>query len=235
MSPKSHISELPTTIKSHVIERIRDAILTAVFKPGERLNETHLATQFGVSRIPVREALLQLQEQGLVMNHPRRGMFVVILSEEDIQRINSLRIVLEAEAIKLCRLNLTSTVEKRLVALVKKMESTTTESDFDASKLDLEFHRTVWAASGNPYLEKVLNSLVTVLFSHQALAYMSAHSSTHWPLRHHRDLLDVILGKSDTNPEAAVMKHLSHRYTEPERYSSLAHKDTPRNFKQKRA
>jgi DNA-binding GntR family transcriptional regulator len=224
MPQTAQLSELSrATLKTQVVERIRTAILTAVFKPGERLNETHLAQQFGLSRIPVREALLQLQEQGLVMNHPRRGMFVVSLSEEDVQRINSLRIVLEAEAIKLCRANLTPSYENRLVSLVDKMEGTTTESDFDASKLDLEFHRTVWAVAGNPYLEKTLNSLVTVLFSHQALAYMSTHSSLHWPLRHHRDLLDVILGKSNMSPEAAIMKHLRHRYTNPERYSSLAH------------
>lgn len=224
MSQAAQLSELPgTTLKSHVVERIRAAILTAVFKPGERLNETHLAQQLGVSRIPVREALLQLQEQGLVMNRPRRGMFVVSLSEEDVQRINSLRIILEAEAIKLCRANLTPSSAKRLETLVDKMEETTAESDFDASKLDLEFHRTVWAASGNPYLEKTLNSLVTALFSHQALAYMTTSGSLHWPLRHHRDLLDVILGKSDVSPEAAIMKHLRHRYTNPERYSSLAH------------
>ena len=218
------MSELPrATLKTHVVERIRTAILTAVFKPGERLNETHLAQQFGVSRIPVREALLQLQEQGLVMNHPRRGMFVVMLSDEDVQRINSLRIVLEAEAIKLCRANLTSGAEKRLRSLVDQMEGTITGSDFDASKLDLEFHRTIWSVSGNPYLEKALNSLVTVLFAHQALAYTTVPNSPHWPLRHHRDLLDVILGKSSVSPESAIMTHLRHRYTNPERYSSLAH------------
>lgn len=224
MPQTTQLSELSrATLKTQVVEQIRTAILTAVFKPGERLNETHLAQQFGLSRIPVREALLQLQEQGLVMNHPRRGMFVVSLSEEDVQRINSLRIVLEAEAIKLCRVNLTPSYENRLISLVDKMEGTTTESDFDASTLDLEFHRTVWAVAGNPYLEKTLNSLVTVLFSHQALAYMTTYNSLQWPLRHHRDLLDVILGKSNMSPEAAIMKHLRHRYTNPERYSSLAH------------
>lgn len=50
-----------------------------------------------MSRIPVREALIQLQEQGLVVNHPRKGMFVNSIGEEDTQRINSVRIILEAE------------------------------------------------------------------------------------------------------------------------------------------
>jgi DNA-binding GntR family transcriptional regulator len=223
MSRTSQLSELPrATLKTHVVERIRGAVLTGVFKPGERLNETHLARQFGVSRIPVREALLQLEEQGLAMNHPRRGMFVVSLSEQDVQRINSVRIVLEAEAIKLCRANLTPDVERRLEQLVNKMVGTRIKSDFDASKLDLEFHRTVWAAAGNPYLEKTLNSLVTVLFSHQALAYMATDSSLHWPLRHHFDLFRVILGKSKMSPESAIVQHLRLRYTNPERFSSLA-------------
>lgn len=222
-SQSSELSELPTaTLKGHVAERIRHAILTGLFKPGERLNETHLANQFKVSRIPVREALLQLQEQGLVMNHPRRGMFVITLSEEDIQRINSLRILLEAEAIKLCRAGLTATVEKRLASLVEKMEGCNSASDFDASTLDLEFHRTIWACSANPYLEKTLNSLVTVLFSHEALTYMTEKGARHWPLNHHRILFDVIRGASEITPEVAMINHLRVRYTNPERFSSSA-------------
>lgn len=216
------LTELPTaTLKGHVVDRIRHAILGGIFKPGERLNETKIANQFKVSRIPVREALLQLQEQGLVTNHPRRGMFVITLNEEDTQRINSLRILLEAEAIKLCRVNLTATAEERLTALVEKMEQRNPQSDLDASLLDLEFHRTIWKYSGNPYLEKTLNALVTVLFSHQTLAYLSAPGAMHWPLNHHRALLDVICGKSKISPEMAMINHLSVRYTNPERFSSF--------------
>src|SRR5271156_2932500 len=93
----------PSTLKAHVVATLREAIIARKFRPGERLNESKLARQYGVSRIPVREALVQLQEQGLVMNHPRRGMFVNSLGEKETQEINSIRIVLEAEAMKLCR------------------------------------------------------------------------------------------------------------------------------------
>ena len=86
----------PTTLKSYVVQRLREAILSGRYKPGDRLNESQLAREFDISRIPIREALIQLQEYGLVMNHERRGMFVTLLSEEDVQRINSLRIILEA-------------------------------------------------------------------------------------------------------------------------------------------
>jgi DNA-binding GntR family transcriptional regulator len=219
----SKVAELPpATLKGHVADRIRHAILSGTLQPGERLNETGLAAELKVSRIPVREALLQLQEQGLVISQPRRGMFVVRLGEEDVQRINSLRIILEAEAMKLCRANLTATFEARLAALADRLEDCQSESDFDASMLDLEFHRTIWVGSGNPYLEKTLNSLVTVLFSHQTLAYLAAPGGRHWPLTHHRALFDVVCGVSSISPEAAMVNHLRFRYTNPERFSSLA-------------
>ncbi len=223
MTSLSALEEPPSmTLKGHVVEQIRNAILSGAFQPGERMNEVRLAKQLKVSRIPVREALGQLQEQGLVMNKPRRGMFVISLSEEDVQRINSLRILLESEAIKLCKANMTPTIAKRLEILVERMEDHSKRTDLEASVLDLEFHRTMWAHSGNPYLEKSLNSIVTVLFAHQALAYMKVDSPPKWPLDHHRALLNVLLGTSESSPELAMVKHLRVRYTNPERFCSFA-------------
>jgi len=211
-----------TTIKAHLVAVLREAIISRKFKPGDRLNESKLAREYGVSRIPVREALQHLQEQGLVMNHPRRGMFVNTLSDEDCQKINSLRIVLEAEALKLCHARLTAALEKKLSALVEQMENWREGSEIDAAALDLEFHRAIWSMSGNPYLEKILNSLVPVLFAHQALEYTS-NNERRWPLNHHRQLLDVILGKSSQTAEDAMISHLRLRYINPERFSSLAY------------
>jgi DNA-binding GntR family transcriptional regulator len=213
--------QAPSTIKSYFVEEIRNAIVAGKFKPGDRLNESQLAREYGVSRIPVREALVQLHEQGLVMNHPRRGMFVNMLSEEDSQRINGLRIILESEAIKLCRVRLTSACEKRLREIVVRMESQQSGSEIDAAALDLEFHRVIWANCGNSYLERMLNSLVPVQFSHQALEYIQ-HEDFRWPLAHHRRLLDVVTGASSETPEEAMVAHLRLRYVNPERFSSLA-------------
>lgn len=218
----STLTELPSlTLKGHVAKQIRNAILSGEFEPGERLNETHLARQFNVSRIPVREALGQLEEQGLVMSKPRRGMYVISLSDDDVQMINSFRIPLEAEAIKLCQANMTPTTEKQLIAVVEKMDQKGPRTQFDASALDLEFHRTIWLRSGNVYLIKTLNSLVTVLFAHQALTYWKDKTGQKWPLNHHHALLDLVLGASDEAPEAAMVNHLRLRYTNPERFCSF--------------
>jgi len=209
----------PPTLKSHIFDRLRDAIVSGRYHPGERLNESKVAREFGVSRIPVREAMMQLQESGLVLNHQRRGMFVTQLSEEDVQRINSLRVVLEAEALKLCRLKITQREAARLTEIVARMDAWTEHTEMDAAKLDLEFHRTMWDVAGNPYLSKTLDSLVTLLFAHKALEYVNANLKC-WRLHHHRALLDVALGNSDVEPEAAIIIHMRTAYNEPERFSS---------------
>jgi GntR family transcriptional regulator, rspAB operon transcriptional repressor len=209
----------PTTLKSHIFQGLRDAIVSGRYRPGDRLNESKIARELGISRIPVREALMQLQEHGLVMNLERRGMFVTRLSEEDVQRINSLRVVLEAEALKLCRLRISKQDAARLTRIMERMEAWTEHNEMDAAALDLEFHRTLWEAAGNPYLTKTLDSLVTSLFAHKALEYVSADLKR-WSLHHHRALLDIALGKSNTEPEAALVLHMRTAYNEPERFSS---------------
>ncbi len=221
------MEELPSaTLKTDLVARLREDIIGAKYRPGERLNESKLARQYGVSRIPVREALMQLQEQGLVMNHPRRGMFVNSLTEEDAQRINSLRIVLEAEALKLCRAQFTSEMDANLTRIVEKMEGWEKGSELDAATLDLEFHRAVWQHTGNPYLVRTLDSLVPVLLVHHALDGI-AQDLVRWRLNHHRELLEVVQGNSKLTPEEAIVVHLQMAYTSPEKFSSFGLPSNP--------
>jgi DNA-binding GntR family transcriptional regulator len=218
--PRMDARPTPNTLKIHVFNTVRDAIVCGRYKPGDRLNESQLSREFGISRIPVREALMQLQEHGLLMNHERRGMFVTLLSEEDVQRINSLRVVLEAEALKLCRARISKANAARLVDVMGRMDEWTERTELDSAALDLEFHRTLWDSAGNPYLYKALDSLVTSLFAHKALNYVSADVKR-WRLHHHRELLEIALGQSDLEPEAAMIIHLRTAYNEPERFSSF--------------
>lgn len=221
MTQLAPLVEFPsTTLKSYLVGKLRDAIISGNFKPGDRLNESKLAREFNVSRIPVREALMQLQEQGLVMNHPRRGMFVNKLSDEETQKINSVRVVLEAEAIKLCRKRLTLVMHKHLQDIVATMEAWEGGPELDAAAIDLSFHRAVWEYSGNDYLHKTLDTVVPVLFTHQALENIS-NEQVRWRLNHHRQLLEVIEGSSNQTAEEAILNHLRIAYNSPERFSSL--------------
>src|SRR4051812_30321345 len=178
----------PSTLRTHMVKVLRTQILSGRYRPGERLNESQIAREFRVSRIPVREALSQLQEQGLVMNHERRGMFVTQLSEDEVQQINSLRMVLEAEAMKLARARMTPDVLAELTDLVEQMDAWDGPT-IDAAALDRRFHAIIWHLAGNPYLERMLESLTTPLFAHKALEHVS-QEIRRWRLNHHHALLD---------------------------------------------
>ena len=224
----------PTTIVNYVHDWLRENILSGHYPPGTRLNESLIARELKISRIPVREALVRLRESGLVMKHDRRGMFVIELTEEDIQRINSVRIILEAEALKLCQINMTKKQAAKLKDLVDKMEKWDSTSEIDAADIDIEFHRTLWETAGNPYLANTLDSLSTALFAHAALQHVTTETTT-WQLHHHRNLLNVALGLSSISAEEAVINHLKVYYGEPEKYSSLANKENDNKAAPKKA
>lgn len=208
-------------LKSLLFDKIRDGIISRKYKAGARLNETSLAREYNVSRIPVREALMQLEERGLAVSQPRRGMFVNSLTEVDTQQINSVRLVLEAEALKLCRALISAEMTRNLNSMVTAMEQWQSGTQLEAAELDLEFHRAIWHYSGNRYLEKTLNTLSPILFAHRALDGIS-DDRLRWILSHHRSLLNVVEGVSPESPEEAILAHLRAGYKDPERFSSMA-------------
>jgi len=225
----------PLTLKSRVVGTLRAAILSGRYMPGDRLNEAKLAHEFNISRIPIREALIQLQESGLVMIHEGRGLCVTKLSEEDIQRINSVRLVMETEAIWLARRNMTPQIAAQLEDVLARMEAAH-DLLVEVAPLDIEFHRLIWAASGNPYLARTLDSLVAQLFAHKTLEHQvfaktapqkAREEFRVWRVAHHRELFDVLMGKTEADPEDAVLKHLRAGFDDPDRFSSLPIRSHP--------
>ncbi len=209
------------TLKDRTVEVLADAILTGKIKPGERLNESQLARDLRVSRAPVREALQQLQEQSLIVNIPRRGMYAVSLDDEDIQKINALRVVLEAEALRLAKRHLTPQREKKLEELVLTIENMEPSPAKLSMRVDFEFHRTIWSYSGNSYLEKILTSLTAPLFAHSVRTLLRS-DKLRIILDSHRPLLDFIRGRYDQTAEQVMLAHLSVRYRDPEKFSSIS-------------
>jgi DNA-binding GntR family transcriptional regulator len=208
------------TLKENIVEVLVDAVISGKLRPGDRLNESELSRQLGVSRAPIREALQQLQEQGLVENHPRRGMFVVNLEEAGAQKINSLRLVLEAEALDLCRAHLTPQGEKKLAGLLARMDQKTGMTAIEATRLDLEFHRAIWSQTGNEYLEKTLASLTAPLFAYATLT-KPRREKMRMILDSHRPLMDYIQARHPRKTARQVMwEHLDLRWNQPDKYCS---------------
>ena len=212
----------PPTLRAHVVKMLSAGILAGKYKPGDRLNESQIARELNISRIPVREALSQLQEQGLVQNRERRGMFVTNIGPEEVLQISSLRIILETEALRLAKARMTPELLNQLDKPMLQMDSWN-GTLLEAAALDLEFHRTLWKAAGNPYLDRALNALMVPLFAQKTLEHVTK-DVRRWRLSHHRMLLDAVAGRSGDDPQEILLTHMRMSYTEPERYSTLARK-----------
>ncbi len=212
----------PPTLRAHVVKMLSADILAGKYKPGDRLNESQIARELNISRIPVREALSQLQEQGLVQNRERRGMFVTHIGPEEVLQISSLRIILETEAMRLAAARMTPDILVQLEKLMTQMDAWN-GTLLEAAALDLEFHRLIWKAAGNPYLERALNSLMVPLFAHKTLEHVT-QDVRRWRLSHHRIILDALAGRTKDDFQDALLTHMRMSYTEPERYSTLAKK-----------
>jgi DNA-binding GntR family transcriptional regulator len=215
-------SVAPPTLRAHVVKMLSAGILSGKYKPGDRLNESQIARELNISRIPVREALSQLQEQGLVQNRERRGMFVTNIGPEELLQISSLRIILETEALRLAKTHMTPEILDQLEKLMAQMDNWN-GTLLEAAALDLEFHRILWKAAGNPYLERSLNGLMVPLFAQKTLEHVTK-DVRRWRLSHHRMLLDAVAGRSDDDLQDVLLTHMRMSYTEPERYSTLARK-----------
>ena len=159
-----------------------------------------------------------------MVNVPRRGMFVVSLEPKDMQKINSLRLILESEALRIVRLTIQPQDAQKLLQILEKMDKTGPAPTTESVTLDMEFHRTVWSFTDNEYLEKTLNSLTAPLFAHRMVEHLQS-GMQRMLLDSHRPLYEFVTGKSKQTAEAVMMAHLALRWPDPARYSSFRAKN----------
>jgi DNA-binding GntR family transcriptional regulator len=145
------------TIQEIVAEALRDAIVTGRLKVGARLHQDGIASKLGVSRMPVREALRQLESEGLVVFTPHRRVSVATLSAEELREIYEIRSALEILALDLAVPRLSAKEFARLGMLLAHMDRVTDPGRW----LDLNrtFHGTLYRASGRVRLCALIDSL----------------------------------------------------------------------------
>jgi DNA-binding GntR family transcriptional regulator len=162
----------PRVLRQEVLAALRAAILADELPPGTRLLEADLAGRLGVSRAPVREAMRQLEQEGLVESFAHRGAIVVGLPEDEIDAIYELRALIEGNAIERACERATDEDLAGLDALVAEMRHALSRRDIDdVAEIDLRFHGRIVELSGFRLLRRIwasLDGLVRVR-SYQAL------------------------------------------------------------------
>ncbi|MBW4609116.1 MAG: GntR family transcriptional regulator [Hassallia sp. WJT32-NPBG1] len=145
-----------------IADALREAILRGIFQPGQSLRQDEIATQFGVSRIPVREALRQLEAEGLVTLHLNRSATVTELSLLEVQEICEIRSALEVAALGLAISKLSEAdLEKAAMILNRATDPIAQRlcKSIAFAKLNWEFHATLYAAAERPRLLKMIKTL----------------------------------------------------------------------------
>jgi DNA-binding GntR family transcriptional regulator len=150
----------PRTLRHEVLESIRKAILFGQLPVGQRLMESEIAEQMGVSRVPVREALQQLEQEGLVVSAPHRGTVVAAVDDDEVDVLYRLRAELEGFALHTAMQRGAANLAVTLQQLVEAMRRAVRAGDLEElAEMDLEFHRQILFQSGYRILTRVWSSM----------------------------------------------------------------------------
>jgi DNA-binding GntR family transcriptional regulator len=157
----------PKSLTDLAVEQIRAAIVNGRLGFGEQLSEALLAVKLGISKTPVREALLRLKLEGLVDIQPQRGTFVFRMAPDEVREICAFREVAECEALGLAIRNDRAALVARLRGVLDEMAAVGDAAAHDRSKrFDTEFHEGILALCGNRYLQSAYG---LIAFKMQAL------------------------------------------------------------------
>jgi DNA-binding GntR family transcriptional regulator len=145
------------TAASFVVDALRQGILDGTIKEGTPLRQDELADKFGLSRMPIRDAIRQLESEGLVVLEPHKGATVATMTIEDIVEIFDMRIMAECTALKIAFGNIAENHLAELNDIVDAMDAT---KDPDRlSRLNQRFHELLYQGAKRPRLQSLIKSL----------------------------------------------------------------------------
>lgn len=214
MSATSLKKVRPSTMHQQVIDQIREAIIRGELAPGSHLSELALGERMSVSRAPIREALRQLELEGLVYSVPNRGCFVVDFNEQDIAEVFSLRANLECMALALVGPHLSRADLAVLRRQINEHEKAIQEGRLDElTDLDMQFHEYIMQKAGHRRLLKTWREQVSqckLLLNRRF--HVLAQTTPDTVVRDHLDILDW-LERNDTAGAIALTQSISERVT----------------------
>lgn len=196
------------TLRDAVVDELRTLIIEGTLDPGQRLIERELATQLDVSRIPLREAILQLESEGLVQRLPRRGSVVAVLTREDVGELFDIREALEALAAGLAAVRRDPDALARLRRNLDQVAAATTRRQAGmVARLNVLFHQDIVQASGN----KTLVAMMAPLHSRMHWLFRMAAASTSDLAAlggNHAEIYEAIAGGHRATAERLTRRHV---------------------------
>lgn len=194
------------SIPDLIYAKLREGILRGQLPPGTGLRQAELATRFGVSRVPIREAMNRLQSEGLIVLRPRRGFAVTSLNASEIVEIFELRTVVEEHALRIATLRRTQADVDEVAAIVQKMAALHSGApDYLVHWADLNrhFHARLIGSANRQRLGEIARNLSDAV---EPYIRLESHftGDFHAAEAEHRQIMDAFArGDADTAADAA--------------------------------
>ena len=181
------------TRKQQVVDALRTAIFDGTFSLGQPLREMHLARGLNVSQPTVREALLELEKEGLVVRTPNVGTAVANMTKRELAERLAVRVELETMACVLAARRMTGRDLAELERLLGELADTTASNAYhDSAQADLAFHRCIWRCSGNEFLALTLDRITAPLFAFVSVIRSTSHEDLKRTVLSHTPLLEAL-------------------------------------------
>jgi len=190
-----------------IAEALRGMILSGELGIGVQLKQQALAERFGVSRIPIREALKRLEVEGLIEHVAHQGSVVAAKSVQELLEILDIRIGLETRALKLAVPNMTKTDIKAADEILKRYDASETPRQW--AELNLEFHLCLYRPCGRPRLLKMIADIVRGVDIHLR-AQQSSTVGRKSPQIEHRSILKACAAKNVPLAISLLEAHIEH-------------------------
>lgn len=198
------------SLRARVFGALEKAIINGEYKSGDNLSELMLSQKYGVSRTPVREALMQLELEGLVENIPNKGAVVVGISDKDIDDIYIVRMRIEGLAARLCAANIEESELKALEKITGLQEFYLERGDYDSLReLDSEFHSIIFDSCGNRPLRVMLSNFHNYTQRARTISVKSIGRAEK-TVSEHRAILEALRKRDGDLAERLTTEHIEH-------------------------
>ncbi|MCT4620877.1 MAG: GntR family transcriptional regulator [Marinisporobacter sp.] len=196
------------SLTSKIFNILREDILNGKYAEGEKLGEAKLAEELGVSRTPVREALKQLELDGIVENKPNRGVVVLGISKQDIEDIYTIRTAIEGIAARWAVERITEEELEELKESYELMEFYTFKNDIEKfAELNTKFHEVIYKATKSRHLEQVLKDFQYYMKKTRRKS-LHVEGRIKESLKEHKVILDAFLNKDQEAAQKALTIHV---------------------------
>ncbi len=213
---RSLIIAMISSMKEKVYNTILQRIISLAYLPGEKISEKNLSEELNIGRTPIREAILQLREEGLIKSVPQSGTYI---SKINLQKAKDARFLRESVETKIIQESIAKLNEYDLMVLQQiidrqKLEVRTTHDDMRFFELDEQFHHYFYKATGRDQVWRWLQMSNMQLNRFRVLRLRSKSLSWETLVDEHEELLEAVTEKKTSKATKLISSHLHRMLTE---------------------